>query len=68
VPVVGAFSNAVTAVALTEYLARYLDACVEHPELPPPEITMEGLKDLFGKAMRKKQDEAVVNGAGAGAS
>jgi uncharacterized protein (DUF697 family) len=60
VPVVGMFSNAITAIALTEYLARYLDEAIEHPDRPPPDITMESLKELFTNAMKKKAAESGV--------
>lgn len=55
VPVAGMFANAVTAIALTEYLGRYLDDVIEHPDKTPPEITMEALKDLFKDAIAKKK-------------
>jgi uncharacterized protein (DUF697 family) len=55
VPVVGMFSNAITAVALTEFLARWLDEYIEHPEAPPPDVTMDGLKEIFANAVRKKK-------------
>jgi uncharacterized protein (DUF697 family) len=58
VPVVGAFSNAITAIALTEFLARYLDEYIEHPDRPPPDITMESMRALFERAIKKKQAEA----------
>lgn len=57
-PVVGAFSNAITAVALTEYLARYLDEVMENPNTPAPDITMKGLKQLFMKATEKAKEAA----------
>lgn len=60
VPVLGMFSNAITAIALTEYLGRYLDEAIEHPDRPPPDVTMEGLKELFTNAKKK-----AANGAGA---
>jgi uncharacterized protein (DUF697 family) len=47
VPVLGAFGNSITAIALTEYLAHWLDAFLSHPDQPPPEVTMDGLKKLF---------------------
>jgi uncharacterized protein (DUF697 family) len=58
VPIVGMFSNAVTAVALTEYLARWLDEYLLHPDQPPPDVTMEGLKQLFANAWKKRKAEA----------
>jgi uncharacterized protein (DUF697 family) len=53
VPVVGAFANSVTAIALTEYLSRWLDDFITHPEKPPADVTMEGLKSLFKSAVQK---------------
>jgi uncharacterized protein (DUF697 family) len=55
VPVLGAFSNSITAVALTEFLARWLDDFLASPGQPPPEVTMEGLKALFTGALRKSR-------------
>ena len=54
VPVVGMFSNAITAIALTEFLGRYLDDVIEHPDRAPPEVSMESLKELFTNALKKK--------------
>ncbi len=54
VPVVGAFSNSVTAIALTEFLARWLDGYLEHPDQPPPDVTMASLKKMFESAVKKK--------------
>jgi uncharacterized protein (DUF697 family) len=53
VPVAGAFSNAITAVALTEYLARYLDDALDHPGEPPPDVTLRELRALFA-GLRKR--------------
>jgi uncharacterized protein (DUF697 family) len=53
VPVLGAFSNSITAIALTEFLARWLDDFLANPEQPPPDVTMKGLKALFTGALRK---------------
>jgi uncharacterized protein (DUF697 family) len=53
VPVAGMFANAVTAIALTEYLGHYLDEALANPGAPPKEVTMEGLKALFAKALRR---------------
>jgi uncharacterized protein (DUF697 family) len=61
VPIVGMFSNAITAVVLTEFLARWLDEYILHPEAPPPDVTMEGLKEMFGNALRKKKKEEVAS-------
>jgi uncharacterized protein (DUF697 family) len=57
VPVVGSFSNAITAIALTEFLGRWIDAYITNPDAPPPEVTMEGLKRLFADAVKKKKKE-----------
>jgi uncharacterized protein (DUF697 family) len=61
VPVAGAFANSVTAIALTEYLSRWLDEVISNPDHPPPEVTMDGLKTLFKDALTKRG-----TGAGAG--
>jgi uncharacterized protein (DUF697 family) len=53
VPVLGAFGNSITAIALTEFLARWLDEFLDHPDRPPPEVTMEGMKALFTNALKK---------------
>jgi uncharacterized protein (DUF697 family) len=53
VPFLGAFANSITAIALTEFLANWLDAFLSHPEEPPAEVTMEGLKVLFVNAFKK---------------
>jgi uncharacterized protein (DUF697 family) len=53
VPVVGMFANAVTAIALTEFLGQYLDDALSNPDVPPKEVTMEGLKALFASALRR---------------
>jgi uncharacterized protein (DUF697 family) len=58
VPVAGAFANSVTAIALTEYLSRWLDEVISHPDQPPPEVTMDGLKTLFKDALTKRGAEA----------
>jgi uncharacterized protein (DUF697 family) len=57
VPIVGMFSNAITAIALTEFLARWLDEYILHPDTPPPEVTMAGLKEIFANALKKKKKE-----------
>ena len=69
VPVLGMFSNAITAIALTEYLSRWLDEYLADPTKPPPEVTMESLKALFTSALKKsgaakdKDGGAKSNGA-----
>lgn len=57
IPVFGAFSNSVTAIALTEYLAQWLDTFLEHPDQPPPDVTMASLKQIFQNAVKKKKSE-----------
>lgn len=54
VPGVGMFSNAITAFALTEYLGRWMDAFLDDPESPPPEVSMATLKKLFADALAKR--------------
>ncbi len=58
VPVLGMFSNAVTAMALTEFLARWLDEYIDHPESPPPEVTREGMKELFARVLSRSPKTA----------
>jgi uncharacterized protein (DUF697 family) len=53
VPVVGAFANSITAVVLTEFLAKWLDDFLCHPQQPPPEVTLEALKALFVDAIKR---------------
>jgi uncharacterized protein (DUF697 family) len=55
VPVVGAFANSITAIALTEYLSRWLDDFISHPEKPPADVTMDGLASLFKRALDKSE-------------
>jgi uncharacterized protein (DUF697 family) len=55
VPVAGAFANSITAIALTEFLARWLDEFILHPHELPPNVTMAGLKTLFANAIRKSR-------------
>jgi uncharacterized protein (DUF697 family) len=66
VPVVGMFSNAITAIALTEYLARYLDQVIDDPTTPPPDISIEQLKQLFASALSKKTNGATASAAAGG--
>jgi uncharacterized protein (DUF697 family) len=54
VPVAGAFANSITAMALTEYLSRWLDEVISNPDKPPPDVTLDGLKALFKSALAKK--------------
>ena len=55
VPILGSFANAITAIALTEFLGRWIDAYLDDPTTPPPDVTMEGLKRLFTDAIAKKK-------------
>ena len=48
----------ITAAALTEFLARWLDDSIEHPESPPPEVTREGMKELFTNVLKRKKPPA----------
>jgi uncharacterized protein (DUF697 family) len=57
-PLVGAFSNAITAVALTEFLARWLDQYIANPDDPPPDVTLDGLRELFFNAVNKRDAAA----------
>jgi hypothetical protein len=54
IPLAGAVANWVTAIALTEYLAQYLDEAMSHPERPAPEITRAQLVRLFEKARAER--------------
>ena len=55
VPVAGAFSNAVTAMVLTEFLGRWLEQVLENPAAPPPEVTMAGLRKMFAEAIQRRR-------------
>jgi uncharacterized protein (DUF697 family) len=55
VPVVGPFSNAVTAAALTEFLASWLDAHIKNPNAPPADISIEGLMKIFANATKRTE-------------
>jgi len=68
VPVVGAFANSVTAVALTEYLSRWLDEAITHPDAPPPVVTMDGLKALFKEALARRAAQQAAPGGAAPAT
>jgi uncharacterized protein (DUF697 family) len=58
VPVAGAFANSVTAIALTEVLARWIDEFIDHPERIPPDVTVAGLKSLLVGAIHKQRKDA----------
>jgi hypothetical protein len=55
VPVVGAITNAATAAALTEFLAAWLDAHINNPNAPPPDISIEGLMKVFANATKRAE-------------
>jgi uncharacterized protein (DUF697 family) len=55
VPVAGGFANAVTAIALTEYLSRYLDEALADPTVKPPVISLDSLRALFDRAVQRKE-------------
>lgn len=67
IPVLGAFANSLTAIALTEYLARYLDEAIANPDQQAPEITMQGLKDLFARAVARATEDKRAKPAAADA-
>jgi uncharacterized protein (DUF697 family) len=51
VPIGGGITNAITAVALTEYLSRYTDEALTDPKAKPPDISLAALRGLFDKAV-----------------
>jgi uncharacterized protein (DUF697 family) len=53
VPVVGMFSNAITAIVLTGFLGRYIDSVLANPDVPPPEVTLESVREMFADALRR---------------
>jgi uncharacterized protein (DUF697 family) len=53
VPIGGGIANAVTAIALTEYLSRYTDEALTDPAVKPPEISLHALRELFDRAVDK---------------
>jgi uncharacterized protein (DUF697 family) len=57
VPVVGMFSNAITAIVLTGFLGRYIDGVLANPDVPPPEVTLEGVREMFADALRRYHAE-----------
>ena len=68
IPIVGNFTNALTAVALTKKVASYVDDAIEHPDETPPEITVESLKQMFLDIIQEQKDKrkraaAPTNGA-----
>jgi uncharacterized protein (DUF697 family) len=53
VPVAGAFSNAFTAIALTEALARYLDAAFADPDAAPPDVSLAEMRAAIEATFRE---------------
>jgi uncharacterized protein (DUF697 family) len=53
IPIGGGIANAITAVALTEYLSRYMDEALTDPKAKPPEISLAALRGLFDRAVAK---------------
>jgi uncharacterized protein (DUF697 family) len=53
VPIGGGVTNAITAVALTEYLSRYTDHALTDPTAKPPDISLAALRALFDRAVDK---------------
>jgi uncharacterized protein (DUF697 family) len=68
VPLVGMFANAVTAIALTEFLGQYVEQTLANPDAPPAHVTMDTMKSLFADALKrhaeKKSPAAGEEGAG----
>jgi uncharacterized protein (DUF697 family) len=56
VPFLGAVSNPLTAIALTEYLGHYLDDVISHPDREPPEITVASMTELMRKAAKRRPE------------
>ncbi|KYG06491.1 hypothetical protein BE21_34530 [Sorangium cellulosum] len=54
VPVAGLFSNAITAVALTELLGRYLDGALSSPAAAPP-ISLRAIRDVVAGSRRARR-------------
>jgi len=50
IPIASGAANYATAVALTEYLSRYLDDAMSNPDRPPREISVEEIRKLFARA------------------
>jgi hypothetical protein len=45
VPIAGSLCHALTAIALTDYLSRYLDKALSLPHSPPPPVTLRDIRD-----------------------
>ncbi|WP_437591814.1 hypothetical protein [Sorangium sp. So ce1000] len=61
VPVAGLFSNAITAIALTEFLGRYLDATLSS-KAPPPEVSMRAIRDAMRNPRRTRRAKRLWSG------
>jgi uncharacterized protein (DUF697 family) len=61
VPVAGLFSNAITAIALTEFLGRYLDAALSS-EAPPPAVSLKTIRDALRNPRRARRAQRVWSG------
>lgn len=68
IPVVGNVTNALTAIALTQHIAKYVDDAIEHPDELPPEITVEALKQMFLDIIKKRKEKGQSSGATNGAA
>jgi uncharacterized protein (DUF697 family) len=51
IPLVGGLANAFTAVVLTEFLSRWMDAYLADPAHPPAEITRDVMRSMFDAAV-----------------
>jgi uncharacterized protein (DUF697 family) len=59
VPIAGGLATAATAIALTEYLSRYLDAVLADPaNAKAPELSLAALQALFSRALEKVSEKA----------
>lgn len=61
VPVAGLFSNAITAVALTELLARYLDGALSAPASPPA-VSVKTIRDAVEGPLRAWRGPRIWSG------
>jgi uncharacterized protein (DUF697 family) len=68
IPVVGNVTNALTAIALTNHIATYVDEAIEHPDDLPPEITVEAMKQIFLDIIQKRKDKNKKPSASNGAA
>jgi uncharacterized protein (DUF697 family) len=62
VPVSGAVVTALTAIALTEYLGRYLDQVLADPAARPAPLSVAALKDLFDRAVQRMKHRETAPG------